>query len=85
MSLLNSNTMRSWLYNFFLKVLHKMIQKAAEKAVGSSIENLLNHVCAPHLIRLLIIIITTITNSHGSLWYGTTTGRQRGPANDSLG
>ena len=49
MPLLNPNTIYSWLYNFFLKVLHKMIKKAAEKAVGSSIENLLNHVRAPHL------------------------------------
>jgi lipopolysaccharide-binding protein len=33
----------SWLYNFFLSVLHNMIRKAAEKAVGSAIEGLLNH------------------------------------------
>ncbi|ELR16783.1 LBP / BPI / CETP family, Cterminal domain containing protein [Acanthamoeba castellanii str. Neff] len=32
----------SWLYNFFLKVLHNAIKNAAEKAVGSAIQNLLN-------------------------------------------
>jgi hypothetical protein len=35
---------RSWLYNFFLKVLHNAIKNAAEKAVGSAIQNLLNDV-----------------------------------------
>lgn len=48
----NSIATPSWLYNFFLHVLHNVIKDAAEKGVGSAIQNLLNHVRAYPILPL---------------------------------
>ena len=54
---------RSWLYNFFLKVLHNAIKNAAEKAVGSAIQSLLNDVRCIQLASILFDVHDPPPNS----------------------